>query len=430
MFILNRMKGADTSDNTPNVLTVSGRLDRRRFEDVVDQLIRRHETFRTSFDLIGEEPVQRVHEEVLFELGYREGAGVGVEELIEEFVRPFDLGSPPLMRVELVHMDEESHLLLYDIHHIITDDASGGIFVREFISLYEGDTLPFLRLQYKDYAYWQDELVETGGMRDQELYWLGVFSGELPVLNMPTDFSRPEVQSYAGDYVGFRLDRELTKRLKELVVETESTLFMVIMAIYNILLSKICGQEDIVVGIPIAGRPHIDLEHVVGFFVNTLALRNFPKGEKCFLEFLGEVKHNSLKAYENQDYQFEELVAKLKFERDTSRHPLFDTMLNVHLEEVRVDKRIESLVFGGYQFKANVTQSDFMIHVIDGDEIYFKWVFGTKIYRRDTVERITKYFLEIASEVLNDINIKLGDISISHGLFDKKLDAPEINLRF
>ena len=172
-------------------------------------------------------------------------------------------------------------------------------------------------------------MLKTNAIKKQEEYWIDSFAGEIPVLNMPADYPRPLVQSFEGDSAYFEAGRELTEKLNNLTAETGTTLYMALLSAYNILLFKYTGQEDIIVGSPIAGRQHADLKNIIGMFVNTLAIRNYPEEEKTFREFLAEVKENALLAYENQDYQFEDLVEKLEIRRDISRNPLFDVMFTV-----------------------------------------------------------------------------------------------------
>nr|WP_233568212.1 condensation domain-containing protein [Cohnella faecalis] len=180
----------------------------------------------------------------------------------------------------LLELEPERQVLLYDMHHIISDGVSMDILVREFVGLYGGQTLPAPRLQYKDYAVWQQAFMQSEAMKRQETYWLETFSGELPVLEMPTDYPRPAVQSFKGDQIQFELDGELSAGLNRIAAETGTTLYMVLLAGYSVLLSKYTGQEDIVVGTPIAGRPHADVENIIGMFVNTLAMRRGRQGRK------------------------------------------------------------------------------------------------------------------------------------------------------
>ncbi|KAF6620866.1 hypothetical protein H6F38_28890, partial [Paenibacillus sp. EKM208P] len=166
------------------------------------------------------------------------------------------------------------------------------VLIQDFIHLYAGDTLPSLRIQYKDYAAWQQKQQQSERYREQENYWLNTFAGELPVLDLPTDYPRPAVRSFEGDVLEFTLDQRQSEGLKSIAVQTESTLYMVLLAAYSALLSHYSGQEDIIVGSPIAGRPHADLGSLIGMFVNTLAIRNYPEGGKTFRDYVLEVKEN------------------------------------------------------------------------------------------------------------------------------------------
>ncbi|PWI59106.1 plipastatin synthetase, partial [Bacillus subtilis] len=175
-------------------------------------------------------------------------------------------------------------------------------------------------------AVWQEGFKTGDAYKTQEAYWLKQLEGELPVLDLPADYARPPVRSFAGDKVSFTLDQEVASGLHKLARENGSTLYMVLLAAYTAFLSRLSGQEDIIVGSPIAGRPHKDLEPILGMFVNTLALRTRPEGGKPFVQYLQEVRETALEAFEHQDYPFEELVDKLELTRDMSRNPVFDAM--------------------------------------------------------------------------------------------------------
>ncbi|MCP4151785.1 MAG: hypothetical protein GY757_28840, partial [bacterium] len=257
------------------------------------------------------------------------------------FSRPFDLTQAPLFRVGMLTLKETpgdtatgtmrqaGQYLLLDMHHIITDGTSQQVLIKEFLTINNGATLSPLKLQYRDYAKWQNSRKQKELMKRQEKTWLKIFPGEIPLLALPTDYPRPEIQSFEGDNIYIILNKNETGNLKRVAKENETTLYMTILSIYTILLSKLSGQEDIIVGTPTAGRRHADLESIIGMFVNTLAIRNYPEGTKTITEYLGEVKENTLQAFENQEYQFEELVEKLSLKRDTGRNPLFDVMFNL-----------------------------------------------------------------------------------------------------
>ncbi|WP_257676517.1 condensation domain-containing protein, partial [Clostridium felsineum] len=203
--------------------------------------------------------------------------------------------------------NKEKTYLLIDMHHIISDGVSMSILINEFAVLYNGGSLEPLKLQYKDFTAWQNTFLKSEKIKKQEKYWINRFSDEVPVLNMPYDYERPVMESSEGNSISFEINEETTLKLRKITKRTGTTMHMVLLSAFNILLSKYSGQEDIVIGTPISGRPHIDLQNIVGMFVNTLALRNKLEGNKKYIDFLKEVRENSVKAYENQSYQFEAL---------------------------------------------------------------------------------------------------------------------------
>ncbi|MGD2085272.1 MAG: amino acid adenylation domain-containing protein [Candidatus Aminicenantes bacterium] len=429
MFLLWQLVGDSLSYNTPEAFTVEGNLNKEHFEQVIKMLIKRHEAFRTSFELLDNKLIQRVHlpESMDFNLGYYEISGDDnvieqkIEEIIKDFLRPFDLAKAPLLRTALLKLPGNKHLLIYDFHHIIRDIVSTEIFIKDFIKLYEGVELPFLRLQYKDFSLWQNHLFQSGTIKNQEKYWLSVFSNGIPSLNMPLDYPRPEVMNFRGDHIEFEFGSDITRKLQQIQKKSGATPFMVVLAIYYILLSKYSGQEDIVVGSPTAGRPHADLENVVGVFLNTLAMRNYPKGEKTFSRFLEEVRSNTLKVFENQDFQFEELLSRLGIKPNPNRRPLFDTMLawqneplNMNINEKNDVKGIKGLIFKSYKYKDEISQYDIIVHAAElSNNTYFVVKYFTTIFKRETIEKFTAHFREIANCVADNKHIKLKDIEIS-----------------
>ena len=256
-YILSRLDGG-ISYNVPGGLRIEGAIDADRLEETLRRLIGRHEALRTRFELRDGEPVQIVEDSAAFCLERLVSAGTEEDELLAAFVRPFDLGAAPLFRARLVSFSDEKHLLLMDMHHIIFDGASLDIFLREFSELYAGGVLPELKTRYTDYSAWHAALLKSEKVRAQEAYWLDRFSGELPVLSLPLDFSRPARRSFGGDTLWYTLDQELTSGIRRLSAETGTTLFMLLLTAYGVLLSKYSGQEDLVVGTPIEGRRHAD----------------------------------------------------------------------------------------------------------------------------------------------------------------------------
>ncbi|MCS4475418.1 condensation domain-containing protein [Clostridium botulinum] len=327
-------------------------------------------------------------------------------------MKSFDLGIAPLFRAEIFKTQGKKYLLI-DIHHIISDGVSMSILINEFASLYGGNKLEPLELQYKDFAAWQNNFLKSDEMKKQEEYWRNVFSDEIPVLNMPYDYERPAMQSFEGDSVSFEVNEDITLKLRKLTRETGTTMHMVLLSAFNILLSKYSGQEDIVIGTPIAGRPHADLQDIMGMFVNTLALRNKPEVNKKYIDFLNEVKENSLEAYENQSYQLEALVEKLDIRRDTSRNPLFDVMFNMVDMVSDVDIELNDMSLIPYGGESNVAKFDLTLSSMEqNDEIAINIGYCSKLFNKNSIERLGRYYLTILEIITTNNEVKLGEIEL------------------
>jgi len=413
IYTLQQLDLNSTSYNMPGVLDLEGDLDVERLREAFNNLIQRHEALRTSFEVTEEGLMQKVHKKVEFEIEeYKAEEDNEIEDIIKSFIRAFDLSKAPLLRVGLVKVHTNKHILMYDIHHIISDGTSVGILVEEFSKAYAGEELTPLRIQYKDFSEWQNESFKSDSIKKQEKYWLKQFEGEISVLNLLTDYQRPALQSFEGDSIQFEIGSELTNKLRQIAKATGSTMYMVLLGIFNILLSKYSGQEDIIVGTPIAGRPHADLENIIGMFVNTLTMRNHPSGEKTFIEFLREVKDNALGAYENQDYQFEELVEKLSLARDFSRNPLFDVMFALQNMDIG-ELVVKDIKIKPYKSENMISKFDITMNAVElENSISIDIQYCTKLFNKATIERMHKHLDNIIQIVTDNIDIKLSDVEI------------------
>ncbi|MCP5049042.1 MAG: amino acid adenylation domain-containing protein, partial [bacterium] len=464
MYILQQMETGHTGYNMPQFypLPPGESIDTGKMGTVFKQLILRHESFRTSFHLVNDEPVQRVHDAVEFEIGrgvppwsplngnnsgiHREGShgegshgegshgegshgegshGEGSHggQPLRDFVRPFDLSQAPLLRVALGTSGKGAPLLMIDMHHIISDGVSHQIVERQWWALFSGEELLHPRLQYKDYALWLNLEEQRRAIKEQETYWLGCFSAnlEVPVIQLPLDFHRPLIQGFDGASVGFVLSQEEAARLTAPVKTVNVTLYMTVLAVLNVLLSKLGGQEDIIVGSPVAGRPHADLQSIIGMFVNTLALRNFPSAGKTFKQLLQEVKTTAAEAFENQDYPFEELVDNLSLPRDTGRNPLFDVMFNLLNQDDGMDSTDpatppqKSPLPGEmtYTHRKDIAKFDLTLTATQaGDRVHFSFNYRTQLFKPQTIERIIVYFRKLASQLPLNPDQPLSEIQL------------------
>ncbi|UCH95065.1 MAG: amino acid adenylation domain-containing protein [Candidatus Aminicenantes bacterium] len=461
IYVLKEMDDQGIGYNIPFTAILEGRINKSKLEESFRHLIKRHESLRTSFSIPMETPVQRIHEEVEFNIEYYDSAAketgesrkIGkkvtlgqinacgdqytksqeqrVKSYIYSFIRPFDLTRAPLLRVGLIKLDDE-YLLMVDIHHIISDGVSIGVIIKEFMAFYQGEDLPGLRIQYKDFSEWLNSKGVKKSIKQQEAYWLKAFDDEIPKLDLPTDFSRPVIQSFEGRTSGFEIDKEDTTALKAYALEEGTTLFMVLLAVYNIFLYKLSNQEDVVVGIPTAGRRHSDLEHIVGIFINTLVLRNFPRGENNLNQFLVQVKNRTLKAFANQDYQYEELVEKIAVDRDTSRNPLFDTMFILQNMDVpSID--IPGLRLRPYNYDQGTSIFDLTLQCFEtGETLWCVFQYSTKLFKEETIEKFIGYFKKIISFVREDPGVKLWQIEIIPGQEKRKIlyDFNETHIKY
>lgn len=427
IYLSQHLDNKDVRYNLPVILLLEGEVDRCHLEDSFKKLIFRHEPLRTSFHLIEDRPVQEIHECVEFAFEYSEldeklGAqNAAIWGAFQSFVRPFDLSKAPLLRVRLLKINEEKYILMVDMHHIFIDVVSQDILVKDLQLLYHGLELPPLRLQYKDVAEWQNLRFESGILKKQEEYWLNIFKDNIPVLNLPVDFLRPSVPSFDGARVTFMIEVELASKIKKLVRETETTTNIMLLATFAMLLSKYTLQEDIVIGTPMVGRQHVELENMLGIFVNMLAIRNYPIGTKSFAEFLESVKKNVFDAYDNVDYQYEELVNKLRLKREPGRNPLFDVVFSFQKSDAEKNEDnlhlFENLKATPHPLEYKFSKFDLQLRAIElVDSFDMILEYKTSLFKQSSIKQMTKHFKEILHQVVLNKEIKVNDIALSHDL--------------
>ncbi len=417
LYVLSQFEGINKTYNVPIIMYINGKFNKNKLEDALNKVVIRHESLRTSFLIIDDKLVQKIYKDVNIKLKYI--GNYSIEEassVIRKFIRPFDLSKVPLMRAGLIGLEDGRYLLIIDIHHIIIDGTSLNIFFNELMKLYKNETLEPLPIQYKDFTVWQHEMCNSDLFKKQQDYWLNLYLEEIsgkkiPVLNMPTDYKRPVVKNYEGRSIYFETGNNLDDRLRKLASINDATLYMILLAAYNVLLYKYTGQEDIIVGSPIIGRPHTDIEKVIGMFVNTIPMRNYPKGNITFRELLKSVRENAIKAYENQNYPFDKLVDKLKLNRDLSRNPLFDTMLV--LQNVKTEiTACKDFYLSPYRFDNRISKFDIMLEAYDNENLCFRVEYCTKLFKEETIKGFIKHFVNILNIITANPNIKLSEIDM------------------
>ncbi|BCJ96173.1 hypothetical protein acsn021_37420 [Anaerocolumna cellulosilytica] len=413
LYILNQMEGQTTAYNEPIVVRLEGKIEKEKVQQVFERMVSRNEILRTGFDFKDNVLVQIIYDNIQVCTKHYHCSEENAEQVLKDFIQPFDLCAPPLMRLGFIDMGEDKSLLILDMHHIVTDGVSETIITRDFMELYMGKSLPRLTVQYKDFSEWQNEMRESGQLREQEEYWLKVFETEAPVLNMPCDFPRPPFLDYEGGIHSFTIDKTQSEMLRKLARSEKVTLYMLLIAAFNVFLQKLSGNEDIVIGTVVSGRNCDDLQNTVGMFVNTLPIRNYPKKEKKFNIFLEEVKESVLGAFNNQEYQFEELIEKLAITRDASRNPLFDIMFvwqNLDMPEIAIN----GINLKAYKYRKNVSKFDVSFVGYESEEgtINFDIEFASRLFKTETISRFAEYFKRIIDEVIKMPDNSLEDIDI------------------
>lgn len=402
IFLLSQFEGAQLAYHMPAAVELEGPLDKQAVSQAFQTIVNRHEAFRTSFEMRENIVVQRIHDDLLFQVDYFHTDEASISEQLKQYSQPFDLNRAPLLRVGLFELSADKHVFFVDMHHIISDGESINLMLREFCSLYQGQPLPELRVHYKDFAAWQKNNESSQIKKQHEAYWLQTFHGEIPVLQLPTDYSRPPILSYEGQVHEFQLAPDLENRLKELATSQGVSLYVLLLSTYYVLLSKYSGQEDIVVGSPVAGRLHKDTETMIGMFVNSLPLRNRPQGEKPFEQFVAEVKEQVLAGLQHQEYPFEELVEQVNVQRDISRNPLFDTMFimhTIHTEELQ----LPGIIVKPYPIAVANAKYDITMMISEQEEGFHVSVeYAVKLFKPATIHRMSEHFVQILNSIVTN----------------------------
>ena len=335
---------AGAAYHMPAALRLTGQLNKDALQRVLDRIVARHESLRTCFVNVDGVPGQRIAapsvglllvETDLSHLPADERAAALQRRCGEEVTQPFDLATGPLIRAQLLRIADDDHVLLVTQHHIVSDGWSVGVLVRELSALYaafsagQSDPLAPLAIQYADYAAWQRAALQGEALQAQTAFWKSQLGGAPALLELPTDRARPAQQSHAGAVLPVRFDAELSNGLKALGRKHGTTLFMTLLAGWATLLARLSGQDDVVVGTPVANRQRSEVENLIGFFVNTLALRVRIDSDPTVAQLLAQVKTNTLAAYDHQDLPFEQIVDAVQPERSMGHSPLFQVMLSL-----------------------------------------------------------------------------------------------------
>ncbi|HEY0546553.1 MAG TPA: amino acid adenylation domain-containing protein [Pyrinomonadaceae bacterium] len=412
LWFLHQLEPENAVYNAPIAIRLRGSLNVGALESSLTELVRRHAILRTTFGMSGGESVQEIAAPRALQIPLTDLSHLPPAERTRQTVRlmaeksfePFDLRCGPLLRAALLRLDEDEHIALFAMHHIVFDGWSLAIFVGELTTLYSAyatgkvSAPGELPIQYADFARWQRAQLQ-GETFDRLLsFWKQQLGGQLPVLQLPFDRPRPAVQTFAGARKTIRLSKRLTESLKELSRREGVTLFMTLLAIFKTLLYRYTGQSDLLVGTPIANRLRPELEGLIGFFVNTLVMRAELAGDQTFLELLRQVRAVALQAYEHQDMPFEQLVQALQPERNLSHSPLFQVMFTFQeslevwrLPELEVELLDPPDKLSKFDLTLDVTVTD--------DELQLTVEYNTDLFEHETASRMLNHFQALATGV-------------------------------
>jgi len=418
LWVLDRLVPGNSFYNIPTAMRIKGKLDKQAFERAVNEMVRRHESLRTVFKMENEEPVQVIQPEYHLQVKVIDLSTLPAPEkeketnrlMTEESGKPFDMEQGPLMRVLLLVQDPETTVLIYSMHHIISDAWSMELFKRELVAIYDAylvgkpSPLPEPTVQYADFAVWQRGWLQGEVLEKQLSYWKNMLGGDLPILEMPSDRPRPAISTYQGNFINVVIPESLTEKLMELNRQQGCSMFMTLFSAFNLLLYRYSGQDDILVGSPIANRKRPELEEIIGFFINTLVLRTDLSGNPTFLQLMERVRQVSAGSYDNQDLPFEKLVEELQPDRYMNHNPLFQAMLvlqNVPRKAINLEDK--DLQAGDIPAFSGSVKFDIWVSLTQYDNIIGGTIeYSTDLFEDATITRLWRHYLDLLKVIIMD----------------------------
>lgn len=423
LWFIDQLEGS-VQYHIPAVLRFKGLLNKEALAFSLQSIINRHEVLRSVIQEKGGEAFQYIKEKDSWQLVTVDGAhynqdSKALQQYIDRSIsKPFDLSKDDMMRVHLIALNEQEHVLVLTMHHIVSDGWSLSIFIRELVAFYRSyiENSPAqvqpLELQYADYALWQRQYLQGEVLDKKVRYWKEKLQG-VTFLPLPTDYARPAVQSTKGALISFNLDKEVSDQLQHLSHKQGITLFMTLLASFKVLLYHYTNQEDICVGTPSAGRQQQEVEELIGFFVNTLALRSEVSGDDTFLELLQQVRTTMLEAYDHQDVPFEKVVNAVVKERDMSRHPLFQVMFVLQNTPAAPEVHLGAVELLEETVSHNTSKFDITLGLREtADGLQGGIEYSTDLFKEATIERMIKHYKELLFSIIKEPRQKIGALSM------------------
>ncbi|MDJ0843783.1 amino acid adenylation domain-containing protein [Crocosphaera sp.] len=426
LWFLTQLEPNSTAYNMPFIIEIKGSLNINALEKSINEIIKRHEILRTNFISIDGQPTQIINQDINCKLSIHnlknipnEQKKAEAEKFVYQFIeQPFNLDKDSLFSVKLLHLDSETYWLLFNIHHIIFDGWSYELLKGELFTLYqayEQEKFPEiapLSIQYADFSLWQRHWFTDENLQFQLSYWKEQLKGTLPILKLPIDFPRTPLQTYKGDSYSWYLSSELITQIKSFCQREGVTLFMTFLTVFKILLSRYTAEKDVIVGTPIASRNRTEIENLIGFFINTVALRTNLGQNPSFRELLSRVQQVTLDAYAHQDFPFEKLVQELKPERNLSYNPIFQVwfnLINLTKNEINCNKlQIKSI-----PVMETMAKFDLSFYIEEEkQEIKLKFVYNNLLFNSNTIEGMARHFQNILEQVIVAPENKISSFSL------------------
>lgn len=419
LWFLETLTPGSSLFNTPLVLQLTGQLDEAALAQACRSLVQRHESLRTTFTAVSGTPQQIIHDSWPVTLDKKVVAADELDGVLHTAVQhPFDLEKGPLLRFHLLRVSPNEHILLLVFHHMVFDGWSAGIVMAELVELYDAidrkrpPDLPELPIQYADYALWQQDWLVGDSLQTQLDYWQSQLTGELPLLQLPTDKPRPAVKTHHGAFESLLLSPQLTDQVMALCQQTSSTPFMLLLAAFQVLLHRYTAQNDISVGTPIANRQQAELADLVGFFVNTLVLRSQLDGRQTFRQLLAQVRETATAAYEHPDVPFEKLVELLQPERNLGYDPLFQVMFT-YQEESLQQRSLPSLVITPVDLDNGIAQFDLTLSVSrEADQFRCSLNYNSDLFVPETIQRLLDHWQTLLAGLVAQPDSPVGQLNM------------------
>jgi amino acid adenylation domain-containing protein len=430
LWLLSQVFYDGVAYNAPATFRLEGALDVSALQSALDALVERHEILRTTYEVIGDRPMQVVHDRMPIEVRLVDLTGASVDDqerrvdsiLLEESQGPFDLVQGPVIRSTVIKRRPDDHIFMLVLHHIATDGYSRAILFSDLTELYEAAVrgrppkLPALAIQYADYAVWHRNWLEAGALQEQLAYWRQRLTGAPSRLDLPTDFPRSPIRSYHGDHESLRLDMSTLEGLRSTARQGDGTLFVSLVAVFAALLHRYSAQDDIVIGTPFAGRNRSELENMIGYFINPLPLRIDLSGDPTFLELVQRARETAVEAFAHADVPYEMVVRETNPERDLSQTPVFQAMLVLHNPEwisSRPTFQPSGIRAAELSHTKGWSKFDLLLGMSERrDGLNATFEYSTELFKAETLSRMLEHFRTLATNAATRSDVRLSKLSM------------------